>query len=180
MKRSLRQDAEHRGPKEDLVLYGFSSGVCWRLPVPSAINPHPPQPTPTHIDSLYSISDVCCCGSRVRSSPRAYSILSLLGVAVYCALTLEGSASCLSALRRGDRKFHQLCFFKERWGEPFSLKFRNQFAPQRTIKLKTKKPLWIYRREFYPLRAACRLIRVMTSVHTSTQQKQQKMLLFLT
>lgn len=53
MKRSLRQDAEHRGPEVDPVLYRFSSGVCWRLPIPSAINKKtvipPPQNPPTPI-----------------------------------------------------------------------------------------------------------------------------------
>lgn len=37
MKISLRQDAEHRNPKVDLGWSLFSSGVCWHLPVPSAI-----------------------------------------------------------------------------------------------------------------------------------------------
>lgn len=37
MKRSLRQDAEHGNPKLDLGWSLFSSGVCWHLPVPSAI-----------------------------------------------------------------------------------------------------------------------------------------------
>ena len=37
MKRSLRQDAEHRNPKVDPRWSLFSSGVCWHLPVPSAI-----------------------------------------------------------------------------------------------------------------------------------------------
>lgn len=74
MKRSLRQDAEHRGPEVDPVLYRFSSGVCWRLPIPSAINKTviPPSPKPTHPDSWNSISGVCCCGSRERSSPHAH------------------------------------------------------------------------------------------------------------
>lgn len=37
MKKSLRQDAEHKNPIVDLDWSLFSSGVCWHLPVPSVI-----------------------------------------------------------------------------------------------------------------------------------------------
>lgn len=68
MKRSLRQDAEHRNPKVDLAWFLFSSGVCWHLPDQSAIIkktsvfPH---------DSWLSVSGIFCCRSRdyMMSSP---------------------------------------------------------------------------------------------------------------
>lgn len=164
----------NRGPEVDLVLYRFSSGVCWRLPVPSAINkrtatpPNPPPPTPI-VGTLSQAS--VAVGHESGHLHTHTPILSLLGVAVCCVFTLEGSASCLSALRRKDRKTH-LLFQRTLREEPFLLKFRNLFALQGTIKLKTKRPLWTYRGEFYPFREACRLIRAMTAMHMSTQEKQ--------
>lgn len=69
-------------------------------------------------------------------------------------------------------KIHELHFFKELSNrKPFSLRFRNQFAPHGTIKLKTKRALCTYRGAFYPLRQACRLISVMMAVQMSTKEK---------
>lgn len=178
MKRSLRQDAEHRGPGVDLVFYRFSSGVWWRLPVPSAINKKtvtPPKPTPTHPDSWYSVSGVWCCGSRERSSPHA-APPSWGCWESPSAVRLRWKAQLLAFQHWGETQNNPWASLFQRTfrEEHFSLKFRNQFALQGTIKLKTKRPLRTYCGAFYPLWEACRLIRVMTAVHMSTREKQQK------
>lgn len=61
----------------DPDVYQFSSGVCWRRPVPSAINP-PPHP---HPDSWCSVSVAAGCEIGHLHPPPTPS---LLGVAVCC------------------------------------------------------------------------------------------------
>lgn len=111
MKRSLRQDAEHRGPEVDLVLYRFSSGVCWRLPVPSAINkkivtpPNPPPPTLiVGTPSQASVAVGRESGHLHTHTP----MLSLLRV-------YAGRLSFLpfSTEEERHRKIHELRFFKD-------------------------------------------------------------------
>lgn len=159
------------GPEMDLVLYRFSSGVCWCLPVPSEINYNPPKPTPiVGTPSQASVAVGHKSGHLHTHTP----ILSLLGVAGCRSFMLEGSASCLSALRRRQKNPWASLFQRTFREEPFSPKFRNLFALQGTIKIKTKRSLWTFRGGFYPLRKACKLIRVMTAVHMSTQGEATK------
>lgn len=179
MKRSLRQDAERRGPEVDPVLYRFSSGVCWRLPIPSAINKKtvipPPQNPPTPIVGTPSQASVAVgreSGHLHTHTPHPESAGSHRLLRVYA-----GRLSFLpfSTEKETHIKIHELHFFKELSNrKPFSLRFRNQFAPHGSIKLKTKRTLCTYRGAFYSLRQACRLISVMTAVQMSTKEKQQR------
>lgn len=92
MKKSLRQDAEHKNPIVDLDWSLFSSGVCWHLPVPSVIikktSVFPP-------DSWLSVSGVFYYRSweSMTSSPH---LLSLLGVAVSFHAFLRWQAQLLA------------------------------------------------------------------------------------
>lgn len=137
MKRSLRQDAERRGPETDLDVYQFSSGVCWRLPVPSAINKKtsvtPLSPTPTHPDSWYSISVAVGCeiGHLTPHTPT----LSLLGVAV-CCVFYAGRLSFLPFSTEEERqeKIHELWIFNDS-------SETNTFPSHSEINLHFKEPL---------------------------------------
>lgn len=179
MKRSLRQVAEHSP--------GFVSVQLWCLLVfTSSIsnqqehecNPplKPPPPTPTPIVGAPARVSVAVLPDR--SSPRAHPHPESAGSRRLLRLFYAGRLSFLpfsTEDRQGNAR--ELHIFQEP-SATFSLAFTNKSALPGTIILKTKTPLWTHHGAFYPLREACRLIRVMMTLDMFTQEKQQKTLLF--
>lgn len=101
MKRSLRQDAEHRNPKVDLVWFLFSSGVCWHLPVPSAII----KKTSVIPPIVGSLSQASFAVGHEITWCHLHTPLSLLGVAVSFCPFYAGRLSFLPFNTEGrDRK----------------------------------------------------------------------------
>lgn len=111
----------------DPDVYRFSSGVCWRLPVPSAINkktsvtppntPTPPHPTPI-VGAPSQLRDVRLVISTPPPTP------SLLGVAVCC----EFYAGRLSFLPFST---------EERRKDSLTLDFQGLFSETRSRLLKS-------------------------------------------
>lgn len=103
MKTSLRQDAEHRNPKVDLGWSLFSSGVCWHLPVPSAIIKKTSVFPPV---SWLSVSGIRCYRSRdsKMSSPHP---LRLQGIAISFSTFYAGRLSFLPFNTEGQENISE-------------------------------------------------------------------------